>query len=1260
MGATTAFGQELRRLRTALGLSLAQLSERTHYSKGYLSNIENGRKSASVDLARRLEDVLDAKDVLVPLVAEAEEGPCPYRGLAAFGPEDARWFFGRDRTTAALLGQAAESLRTGTPLVVFGASGAGKSSLLRAGLVPAVARGALPVLGSARWPALVMTPTARPMAALREGLARALGAPAPPMSEEPRTWRDALPDGRPPGVHLVVVVDQFEELFTLCEDEAERVTFVRALCEAAALDRAGLPSALVVLGVRADFYDRCLAYPDLLGPVQRNQFALGAMTRSELVEAIIAPARVAKVNLEHGLVELLLRDLGVARGEERDHPSYDPGALPLLSHALLATWQQRQDHDLTVDAYQRTGGIHGAVAATAERCYSRLDGEAQQAARRLLLRLVRVGEQGEAVRQRVDRDRLLAEAADETVSRVALESFASARLLTLDQDSVEITHEALLWAWPRLRDWLDADRAGLRVRQQLIDAAEEWDRRGRDRALTQRGAPLAVMSDWAAHHPGELTPVERDFLRASDREEKRGVRRLRRLVATLTVLFLLAVAATIYAVRTQRDVVEQRNVAISRKVAIEASALRTTNPELAAQLALAAFRLSPTVEARSSLLASYASPHASFLTRDPHLPESVALSPDARTLVTTGRDRMTRLWDVSDVANPTSLATLGEHTDSVLAAAFSADGRLLATASRDRTVRVWDVADRAAPTPLSVVHGHGDVVRAVAFSPRGALLATASDDRTARLWDLADARSPKPLATMTGHSDAVLDVAFSPRGDVLSTVGKDRAVLLWDVASGQSPRVLTALRDQAELVARFSPDGRLLVVAGQDRTVRLWNVENPRQVQTVSTLTGHIDVVRALAVSRDGRTVASASDERTIRLWDVSDPRRPNARAMLSGHNDNITSLVFSGDGQTLISASADNTVRLWEIAGPVLADHTEAVFGVAFSPDGRTIATTSDDRTVRLSDVTNPRRPAPLAALTGHQDTVRHVTFSRDGRLLATSSWDRTARLWDVADPRHAGALATVTGHAGSVRWVAFGPDSRLLVTAGDDRTARLWDVGEPRAPVALGVLTGHTDIVRSVAVRSDGRVVATSSWDGTARLWDVADPRRPAALGVISGHQQAIRSIAFAPGGTVVATTSWDHTVRLWDVEDPRRPSPLSTMTGHTAIVFGAAFSPDGQTLATTGDDGTVRLWDVRDPRHPVATAILTEHLSAVFAVAFGPDGHTLATTSQDRTTRLWETDVDRLSTYVCSTVRRPVSEDEWRHYFTGIPYEPPCPGR
>ncbi|MBP2328596.1 WD40 repeat protein/transcriptional regulator with XRE-family HTH domain [Kibdelosporangium banguiense] len=1269
------FAAELRRLRRARRLSLTQLSGLTHYSRGYLSNVENGHKPATAELARRLDEVLRAEGALAGLVAPAEDAPpCPYRGLAAFGFEDARWFFGRERSTAALISRVAECANRDQPLVVFGASGAGKSSLLCAGLVPALAAGALPATGSADWPVLVMTPTAHPTAVLAESVAKLLAVPHENLGDGIRAgrWGAALRTALGPGRgRLVLIVDQFEEVFTLCEKGSERQALIGALCDAS---RPGEGSeqaaALVVLGVRADFYGRCLAYPELLGAVQDNQFAVGAMSREELVEAIVGPARVAKLDLEPGLVEVLLRDLGIDHGIDQEHATYEPRVLPLLSHALLATWQQRQGSRLTVAGYQLTGGIHGSVAATAERVHTSLDATARQEARRLLLRLVRVGEDSEDSSRRIERNRLISDSADQAASAVALEAFVAARLLTLDCDSAEITHEALLRAWPRLRGWIDTDRAWLLVRQQLTEAAEAWDREGRHPATLYRGPRLATAREWVneAGSAAGLTPLARQFLDASiqlEHDEQRAVRRrtrrLHKLVAGLTVLFLFAAGATIYAIKAREDVIEQRNLAVSRKVASEANGLRAGDPLLAGQLSLAAYRLAPTVETRSSLLSSWAAPYSTVVTSGADLGKALVLSPDGRTLATTTRDGFS-LWDVTDPWQPGDPVTVTGHSKEVVSAAFSPNGRLLATDSMDGTVRLWDVVNRRGPRVLGTIPGYtgsGEAVASVAFAPTDAVLVTVGQDRTARLWDVTDPQQPRALGKTSQHSDAVRVVAFSPQGHTLATVGGDGTVQLWDVADQSSPRHLRPLPVPMEPAAGFSPDGRLLVTAGKDRTIRLWDMTDPRQASMLASLPGHDDRIRALALSRDGRMLATAGDDRTIRLWDVTDPHQPGALAVLTGHTEAVTSLVFSRDGRTLVSASADSTARLWEVPGPVLADHTAAVYAVAFSPDGRVLATTSDDRTLRLRDVSDPRRPSLLAATpTGHTGTVRSVAFSPDGRLLATASWDETVRLWDVADPRRPSLMAIVSGHDAKIRWVVFSPDGRRLATASDDHTVRLWDVRNPRKPTLLSTLTGHSETVRVVAFSPDGSLLATASWDKTARLWNVTNPRKPMPLGTITGYGHQVRSIVFHPNGNVVATATWDGVIRLWNVTDPQRPRLLAPLAEHNGMVFSAVFSADGRTLATTGIDGTVRLWDVTDPQRPNALAVLlTEQPTAVFASAFSPDGHTLATAAHDHTTRLWETDVERVATRVCGTAQNALPEGEWERYFPETPYNPPC---
>jgi hypothetical protein len=487
---------------------------------------------------------------------------CPYPGLAAFRAEDARWFFGRERVTTELMGRLAACLDQARPLVLVGASGSGKSSLLQAGLLPALSAGALLVPGSRTWPQLVFTPTADPVDEFAAQVARLGGV-------EPHVVRAELvadPDGfativrralaawaggsEISGARVVLVVDQFEETFLRCTEDQDRQVFIRALCAAAgAGDGApdGEPPALVVLGMRADLYDRCTAYPELLPALQDGQVVLGPMRPAELRAAIERPAQAGGLTLEPRLVETLLHELGTGNGSAGTGASgtapYDQGALPLLSHALQGTWEHRQDRTLTVAGYQATGGIRGAVATTAEATFQGFDPAEQQAARRLLLRMVQIGDGVADTRLRTDRNTLIDHSPDPAAASTVFDAFAHARLITADEDAAEITHEALLRAWPRLRGWIDADRAGLYVHQQLTDAAQRWDREGRPTSALYRDTALAVAQDWAHEpdHDSDLGTLERDFLATSQALRARN-RRARQLIACLVILLVLSLA----------------------------------------------------------------------------------------------------------------------------------------------------------------------------------------------------------------------------------------------------------------------------------------------------------------------------------------------------------------------------------------------------------------------------------------------------------------------------------------------------------------------------------------------------------------------------------------------------------------------------------------------------------------------------------------------------------------------------------------------
>ncbi|MFD0722583.1 nSTAND1 domain-containing NTPase [Streptomyces globosus] len=1246
--AARSFPAQLRRLRAERGLSLAGLARQTHYSKGYLSKIETGVKRVTPDVALRCDRVLEAGGALVRLAREADaasgradaaqdapaapaapwqaEGECPYRGLAAFTPDDADWFFGRERATAALVERVFERIGSG-PLLLVGRSGAGKSSLLNAGLVPALRRGGgFPMAGADAWPVIRLTPTAHPLQELLDCTAKALdgdpGIGVRELRQRPERLLEAVhrlsggaggaepgpAEGAAPyrrhGLRPVLLVDQFEELFTLCCDEEERRAFVRVLCAVSAArraDRAGLDPAVVVLGIRADFTACCLDLPELASALADGLFVLPAMTVAELRESVTRPAARAGLALEPGLVPLLLRDAGVrgaAAGPAAASGLAAPaGALPLVSHALMATWQRREGTALTVAGYEHSGGIQGAVAQTAENVFARLYPAEQRVLRPMLLGLVHVGDGAAATRRRMRRAVLLEQSADPGAAGRALDAFVRARLVTADSETVEIAHEALLHAWPRLRGWIHADRDGLVVHRRLARAAEEWEREGRDPSVLYHGTRLATARTWADELGGRarLTPLEAEFLRAGAAAEearrehdRRQVRLRQRMLALLVVLLVLALTAGGLAYRQREAALGQERQARSQALAAQSAALAAGRPEESLRLAQEAYRTAATAEARGALLSTQAQPFLARLGGHSGPVNAVAFAPGRGLLASAGSDGRVLLRRVSDRKTTASLTMPGR----VRHIAFSPDGSRLAATSTEGPVRLWDTSGGSAPAVLpadtadaralafspdgrtlaaampdgrvllrdatggtglpTVLAGHTGKVNALSYAPDGRTLASAGSDRTVRLWDTAGARS---LAVLEGHTAEVLGVAFAPDGRSLASGGGDRTVRLWEAAQRPATATLTGHNDDVNGVA-YTPDGGAVVSAGGDGTTRLWDVRSGRQT---AALSGHTDYVLAAAVDARGAVLATASFDQSVVLWDL------RGRALTARPFTEFWRVAFSPDGALLATACGDHSVQLWDVRGRRLLrrleGHSEAVYAVAFSPDGRTVASAASDGSVRLWDSAGRTGPAVLP---GHTGAVFSVVFSPDGRTLASAGSDRTVRLWDV--PGRA-PLATLTGHTDFANDVAFGPDGRTLASAGDDLTVRLWDVPGRRP---LATLTGHTGAVRAVAFGPDGRSLASTGNDGTVRLWD---PRRHTLAAVLAGHTGSARGIAFSPDGRTLASSGNDRTVRLWDVAGRRLRAALS---GHTNAVWGVAFSPDGRTVASSGNDGTVRLWD------------------------------------------------------------------------------------
>jgi WD40 repeat protein/transcriptional regulator with XRE-family HTH domain len=1203
--------RELTLLRERAGLTVREVQRRSGIVHSTLGGYFSGRHRPPLD---RLELVLAAcgvvdpdelaawRDALLRVRRAPHRRPpvdgAPYRGLEPFRRIDAGLFFGRSRLTADIVAR----IGSDGPLMVVGSSGVGKSSLLRAGVVPALE-------ARPRTRAVVLTPGRRPSEVV-----------LPEPVEALRT---------------VLIVDQFEEIFADDILRAERAAFVTTLLDA--------PFDLVI-GLRADFYAQVVSHLSLAAALQRNQVIVGGMGADELREIVLTPAARAGVEIEDGLVELLLDDVD-RRGEG------GAGPLPLLSHALLATWRRGGGIRMTMADYRATGGIGGAVAATAEDAMAELGPERAEAVRALFLRLVHVTPDALVTRRQVDRDELPAAAAE------PLDEFVRRRLVVVGSGTVELAHEALLVAWPRLRDWIDTDRVGIVARRQLAEAAREWRDQGEDPDALLRGARLVAAAERGDSPGSELNDLETRFLEASHVQDRaratfrrRQARRLRRLVAGLAALLLVAVVLGVYSVAQGVAIGRERDVAVSRQVAVRSDALRSRDPALAAQLAVAAYRVAPTPEARSSLLNATGVAVPARMPGPAAVTESVELDRTRKLLVSTSGSAPTvQIWDVHDRGRPVRVADTPPARGPLQTVAVSPDGRTLVAGGSKGDVVLVDLADPVHPAPpVSLATGGGDVL-ATAFTPDGATVLAGTADAGVRRWSLNGGR-PTELPALVGPASPAQAVAAG--GGLVAAGFADGTVGLWGPA-GALPSLVVPGGGKIYAVA-FSPDGRTLAAGSADHTVHLWDVTDPGAPVAAAPLTGATNWVNAVAFGPDGRTLAAGSSDGDARIYDLATHRT----VATLPHPGPVTAAAFL-DVDTLATGEADGVAHLWPVRTPVVSTFDDAVFAVGFDAlgDRLVVGPGSKDGTAGLLDVTADG-PRELGTRVRDPAFSGSAALTPDGRTLAVGRSDGTVGLWDVGDPARPVALPPPPGGATAlVEQLAISADGRMLAASGDDDAVRVWDISTPSAARPVATLTGAGSYVLASAFSPDGRYLAAASADTKTYLWDLrASP--PKVVATLEGPSSYAYSPAFSPDGRTLAVGSADKSVRLYDITDPARARQLGEpLTGPSNYVYSVAFSPDGRSLAAASTDGTVWLWDVTRRLSPQVTATLTGPTAAVFSVAWSPDGTRLAAGSADKTVRLWSADPQQASTALCAGAGASLTREEWARYVPDLPYSAPC---
>jgi WD40 repeat protein len=1214
----------------------------------------------------------------------------PYKGLRAFEEADADDFFGRDSFVTRLLDrlsagsekdQTTPEVRVnGRFLAVVGPSGSGKSSVIKAGLLPALRRGRLP--GAHKWFIAEMTPGSQPLEELEAALLRV--AVNPPTSllkqfnEDQRGILRAIKRVLPndPAVELLLFIDQFEELFTLVEDPDTRQCFLDGLL--AAVSETG-SRLRVVLTLRADFYDRPLLYPGLGELVRMHNEVVLTLTAEELTEAIRRPAERVGVTFEDDLVPVIVSEV-----------ISQPGALPLMQYALTELFDHCQNGLLTQAAYRQTGGVLGAPSRRAENVYSNLNLARREVTRQLFLRLVTLGEGVEDTRRRLGIPEMVglvaqsvegdvaASSGEQQEVREVLETFGKTRLLSFDRDphsqnpTVEIAHEALLREWGRLKLWLNEVRAEVRLQRALGSAAGEWVTSGCDPSFLLRGTRLDQFESWAEETLLALNNQERDYLKASRsaRDARQKVeqvrqtrlatleRRSRRILQALVSVLLVAMLVSLGLADAAR---RQANLATAQGLALAARMSLSVDHELSIMLALQSLETMYTTSGEEALRNALDSFRVRFSLEGDREFTSMAFSPRADRIATLDNNGFLQFWDVRN-GDELFSKQIGDGGGYIT---YSLDGSRLVAGMSDGSILILDtLSGRIELPPLT---GHTSWFNEIAFSPDGKVLSSVNNDGTFRIWEPTTGEAwlileSPPEGVLFGNA-----LAFIPGSDRMLVSDSNGNNLIIDIQTGEVISSLPSHLNIRDLMSSHdvSPDGSwLAATSGNVPTiVDIWDLNGLLEGRTehpLFSLEGHKNTIATVDFNPEGRILASGSFDSTVKLWQLS-PNGGQELMTLNEHSGPIRKVRFSPDGSSLAAMSMDGKILVWDITSQgggdllTLVGHEDIVSSIAYNMDGSLLASAGFDGTVRLWDTVHGNL---IHTFDHHQGMVYSVTFNPDGKYLASSGEDFTVRISEVASGKEIMIMKEhedVHGHRSDykvgglfpgVMAVAFSPDGRLIASTGEDSTLRVWDFDTGSLLNTHAIhpnQNGGTNLAFSpsgdlLLIGTDG-LNPENNVEGPslAAIWHIDNGRELIILEDLPGR---VWGIAFSPDGRLFALSGFGG---FLTIHETNIGEELFSLTGHTSTIITVAFSPDGSRLVSAGVD-LPKVWDIKKRE---VLFHLPGHSGYVTSLAFNPDGTRLATAGQDGTIRIYAIDLDELKAIALRRLTRWFTPDECRQY-------------